>query len=116
MEFFKAILALFLAFFSSFNVFDGPNHVSRPPSTKNFEYLEYPAEAVKTPGEAGLKLSEFLSRADDDGDELYLNAQGYQDICGIIKSPYFTVFVETERFLRHKLDGAICVLEIIFFA
>ncbi len=94
MEFLRAILALFLAFFSVFNVFDGPSHVQRPQSTKSFEYLEYPAEAVKSPGEAGLKLSEFLSRADDDGDELYVNAQGYQDICGIIKSPYFKAFVE----------------------
>ena len=92
----KAILALFLAFFSALNPFDGPNQVPAPQTKEVFEYLEYPEEAIKSLSSAGLTTTSFTKRADDDGDELYTNAQGYQDINGIIESPYFTVHVENE--------------------
>ncbi|MBO5896812.1 MAG: hypothetical protein J6Q83_05895 [Clostridia bacterium] len=97
MEFLEAVLALILSMLSIFNIFDKPNHVQRPPSTQKFEYLEYPAEAIINPSRVGLSINEFTSRADDDGDGLYVNAQGYQDINGIIESPYFTVHVEREK-------------------
>ena len=92
----KAILALFLAFFSALNPFSGPNQVPAPQTKEVFEYLEYPEEAIKSLSSAGLTNTSFTKRADDDGDELYTNAQGYQDINGIIESPYFTVHVENE--------------------
>lgn len=94
MQVLKAIFALFLAFFSAFNIFDGPNEVPHSGSKEVFEYLEYPEEAIKSLSSVGLTTTSFTKRADDDGDELYVNAQGYQDINGIIKSPYFTVHVE----------------------
>ncbi len=94
MEFLNAVLALILSMLSFFNIFDRPNEVHRPASTAKFEYLEYPAEAIINPSDIDLSIEEFIARADDDGDELYVNAQGYQDINGIIKSPYFTVNVE----------------------
>lgn len=98
MVFLKAIAALFMAIISAFNIFNGPNDaIIRPPSTENFEYLEYPAEAIINPVDIGLSTSQFTSRADDDGDELYVNAQGYQDINGIINSPYFTVHIERKK-------------------
>lgn len=97
MSFLKAILALFLAFFSALNPFDGPNEVPNYASKESFTYLEYPAEAIINPSDINLSLESFLARADDDGDELYVNAQGYQDINGIIKSPYFTVHVENQK-------------------
>ena len=98
MAFLKAIAALFMAIISAFNIFNGPNDaIIRPPSTENFEYLEYPAEAIINPVDIGLSTSQFTSRADDDGDELYVNAQGYQDINGIINSPYFTVHIERKK-------------------
>lgn len=97
MSFLNAILSLFLAFISFFNIFGDSHHVSKGPSNENFTYLEYPADAIKRPSDVGLSMSGFLSRADDDGDELYVNAQGYQDINGIIESPYFTVHVENEK-------------------
>ncbi len=97
MEFLEAVLALILSMLSIFNIFDRPNHVHRPSSTQNFAYLEYPEEAIINPSDIELSTEEFISRADDDGDELYVNAQGYQDINGIIESPYFTVHVERER-------------------
>ena len=97
MQVLEAILALFLAFLSTFNIFDGPSEVTRPQSKDVFEYLEYPAEAIKPLSSAGLTTATFIQRADDDGDELYINAQGYQDINGIIASPYFTVHVEAKK-------------------
>ncbi len=97
MAFLKAVLALFMSILSVFNIFNGPNEVPHQPSNKNFTYLEYPEEAIINPIDIGLTTSQFISRADDDGDELYVNAQGYQDINGIIESPYFTVHIERER-------------------
>ena len=94
MQVLKAIFALFLAFFSAFNIFDGPNEVPHSGTKEVFEYLEYPEEAIKSLSSVGLTTTSFTKRADDDGDELYVNAQGYQDINGVIKSPYFTVHVE----------------------
>lgn len=97
MSFLKSIVALFLAFLSALNIFSGPNEVPPTVSKESFEYLEYPEEAIKKLSSVGLTVSSFTSRADDDGDELYVNAQGYQDINGIIESPYFTVHVEEKR-------------------
>ena len=97
MEFLRALLALFMSMLSFFNIFDKPSQVQRPTTTKSFDFLEYPEEAIINPDDIGLSIEEFISRADDDGDELYVNAQGYQDINGIIESPYFFVHVEGTR-------------------
>ncbi len=97
MSFLKAVFALFMSIISLFNIFDGPNEVQRPVSKQNFTYLEYPEEAIINPSDIGLSVADFISRADDDGDELYVNAQGYQDINGIIDSPYFTVHIEDKQ-------------------
>lgn len=97
MQVLKAIFALFMAFFSALNIFNGPTEVPPTVSHQTFEYLEYPAEAIKSLSSAGLTTTSFTKRADDDGDELYLNAQGYEDINGVIESPYFTVHIENER-------------------
>lgn len=97
MEFLRALLALFLSMISIFNIFEGPNEVANPTTRKDFEYLEYPSEAIISLKDANLTLNEFKSRGDDDGDELFVNAQGYTDINGIIESPYFTVHVENKK-------------------
>ena len=97
MAFLKSLLALFLSILSAFSIFNGPNEKPPSVSKENFEYLEYPAEAIKELSALGLSVDSFKSRADDDGDELYVNAQGYQDVNGIIKSPYFTVHVEGKK-------------------
>ena len=93
MEFLKALLALFMSILSAFNIFNGPTE--RPPSTTkpSFEYLRYPNEAVTILTSIGMTESDYTSRADDDGDGLYVNAQGYQDTTGIVKSTYFTISV-----------------------
>lgn len=97
MQVFKAIIALFLSFISALNIFSGPKEVPLPPTKEIFEYLEYPTEAILPLSSAGLTADSFTRRADDDGDELYVNAQGYQDINGVIESPYFTVHIEEKR-------------------
>ena len=99
MSFIKAVIAFFLALLSAFNPFDGPNEVAPEPSapTQSYEYLEYPEEAIITLEEANLTRAQFVSRADDDGDELYTNAQGYTDINGIIESPDFYAYAEKKR-------------------
>lgn len=97
MSFVKAVISLFLTIISLFNIFDGPNEVPSYASNSTFSYLEYPDEAIINPADVGLSVSDYTGRADDDGDELYVNAQGYQDINGIIESPYFTVHVERKK-------------------
>lgn len=97
MQFLESLLALFLSMLSFFNIFSKPVEVHKPAPTVSFEYLEYPEEAIIDPARVGLSIAELTSRADDDGDELYVNAQGYQDINGIIESPYFIVHVAGER-------------------
>lgn len=97
MEFLRALLALLLSMVSIFNVFEGPHYVENPSQRKDFEYLEYPAEAIINPEDAGLTLDSFKARGDDDGDELFVNAQGYSDINGVIESPYFTAHMEGKR-------------------
>ncbi len=96
MPFLKALLALFLAILSAFNLFRGPNEV---PSVKNnfdFTYLEYPAEAVLNLKDVGLSVEAYTGRADvkDDG---YVAAQGYTDVNGIIESPYHKVHINSTR-------------------
>lgn len=97
MEFLRAILALLLSMVSIFNIFEGPQHVENPTYRKDFEYLEYPAEAIINPEDIGLTLNSFKARADDDGDELFVNAQGYSDLNGVIDSPYFVAHMEGKR-------------------
>ena len=61
------------------------------PNSENldFDVLEYPAEAVKTIEEWGVTADELKSRADADR-ELYVGNQGYEDVNGIVISPYYT--------------------------
>lgn len=61
------------------------------PNSENLDFnvLEYPAEAVKTLEEWGLTEEDLKSRADSEP-ELYVGNQGYDDINGVIISPYYT--------------------------
>ena len=55
----------------------------------DFDVLEYPSEAVKTLEEWGVSEETLKSRADSEP-ELYVGNQGYDDINGVIVSPYYT--------------------------
>ncbi len=52
-------------------------------------WLEYPKEAVMTLEEAGLTEAEFINRASAEHEE-YVQSGGYDDIGGVIVSPYYT--------------------------
>ena len=55
----------------------------------DFDVLRYPAEAVKTLEEWGVTEETLKSRADSEP-ELYVGNQGYDDVNGIVISPYYT--------------------------
>lgn len=89
MSFIRFIFGIFTSISIFFTSLFAPLSVKTPNGEVNFDFLKYPAEAVKTLEEAGLTEKEFLARANDDG-ELYDNAQGYSDVNGLIVSPYYT--------------------------
>lgn len=94
-EFLKSVIAFFTTLFM---LLTSPGN--QVPSTGNrnfsFTHLEYPAEAVKTLEEWGISETTWKSRADAEGSD-YEQAQGYQDINGIVVSPYFTAYVEGKQ-------------------
>lgn len=61
------------------------------PETEGLDltYLQYPSEAVKSLEEVGLTETEFTERASAELAE-YVQSGGYDDIGGVIVSPYYT--------------------------
>lgn len=66
-----------------------PAVITPPSENLSFDVLTYPAEAVKTLDEWGVTEEELKARADSEP-ELYIVSQGYDDINGVIISPYYT--------------------------
>ncbi len=68
------------------------------PESENFDFsfLEYPDEAIITLEEAGLTEQELVGRASAELPE-YVQSGGYDDINGIIVSPYCTAKVSGEE-------------------
>lgn len=58
-----------------------------------FTYLQYPDEAIVTLEEAGLTEQELVGRASAELPE-YVQSGGYDDINGVIISPYYTVKID----------------------
>ena len=58
----------------------------------SFSFLEYPEEAIITLEEAGLTEQELVGRASAQLPE-YVQSGGYEDVNGIIVSPYYTAKV-----------------------
>lgn len=99
MVFLRAVLAFFLSVISIFNIFDGPNEVPKSENNsikkQNFTYLKYPSEVVKELGDFNLTRDEFTARADAAiSNDVYVQAQGYEDVNGIIISPDFYASVD----------------------
>ncbi len=67
------------------------NPAALDPETEGLDisYLQYPNEAVMTLEEAGLTEKEFTERASAELAE-YVQSGGYDDIGGVIVSPYYT--------------------------
>lgn len=89
--FFKCFMALSIAFSSLFS----PAVIVPPSANLDFDVLQYPAEAVKTLEEWSvingkeITVETLKSRADSEL-ELYVGCQGYEDVNGVIVSPYYT--------------------------
>ncbi len=68
------------------------------PESENFDFsfLEYPDEGIVTLEEAGLTEQELVSRASAQLPE-YVQSGGYDDINGIIISPYYTAKVSDTK-------------------
>lgn len=86
------------------------------PESENFsfEFLRYPEEAVVSLEEAGITETELCFRADASHEE-YVQSGGYDDINGIIESPYYTAKIgktdipvySTMVFRRDENTGAL---------
>ena len=82
---FKSLVALSISLSSVFS----PAVITPPTEGLDFDVLEYPAQAVKTLDEWGITVEELKARADSEP-ELYVSNQGYEDVNGIVVSPYYT--------------------------
>ena len=57
---------------------------------RDFDFLKYPDEAVKTLEDNGINLETFKDRATE-GDGEYGEARGHEDANGVIISPYYSL-------------------------
>lgn len=96
----QAVIKFFLTVFTTISIF--LTGVFSPatiyPESENFDFssLEYPEEAIITLEEAGLTEQELVGRASAQLPE-YVQSGGYDDINGIIISPYYTAKVSGEE-------------------
>lgn len=86
---FRFLFKFFVAVSITFSSIFSPAVIVPPSENLDFDVLEYPAEAVKTLEEWGVTEEELKSRADADL-ELYEGCQGYDDVNGVVVSPYYT--------------------------
>lgn len=88
-DFFRFLFKIIVTFSIFFTSVFSPAVIVPPSENLDFDVLTYPEEAVKTLEEWGLTEEEVTSRADDNK-PAYVGPQGYDDINGIIVSPYYT--------------------------
>ncbi len=86
---FRFLFKLFTAICITFSSLFSPAVIVPPSENLDFDVLEYPMEAVKSLEEWDITEEELKSRADD-GKPLYEGCQGYDDINGVVISPYYT--------------------------
>lgn len=82
---FLLLTTLSIVFTSLFS----PVQLKTPSENFDFSFLEYPAQSVKTLEESGLTPEILSDRAKGANGGLYLEAQGYDDVSGIVVSPYY---------------------------
>lgn len=88
-SFFKAIFSFFTMVSVTLTSFFYPATLNPETDNLSLTYLEYPVEAVFALEDVGLTADEFISRADADLPE-YVQSGGYDDVGGVIVSPYYT--------------------------
>ena len=89
LDLFRFLFKFFVAVSITLSSIFSPAIITPPSENLDFDVLEYPAEAVKTLEEWGVTEEELKSRADADL-ELYEGCQGYDDVNGVVVSPYYT--------------------------
>lgn len=82
---FLLLTTLSIVFTSLFS----PVQLKTPSENFDFSFLGYPAQSVKTLEESGLTPEILSDRAKGANGGLYLEAQGYDDVSGIVVSPYY---------------------------
>jgi hypothetical protein len=92
LDIFRIIFRVFITISITFSSIFSPATILPPTDNLDFDILEYPEEAVKTLEEWGVTEEELKSRADADL-ELYAACQGYDDVNGIVISPYYTATI-----------------------
>ncbi len=89
LDLFRFLFNCFVTLSITISSIVSPAVIAPPSENLDFDVLQYPAEAVKTLEEWGVTEEELKARADSEL-ELYVGNQGYDDINGIIVSPYYT--------------------------
>ncbi len=89
LDLFRFLFNFFVAISITASSVFSPAIIAPPTENLDFDVLEYPAEAVKTLEAWGITEEELKSRADSEK-ELYEGNRGYDDINGIVISPYYT--------------------------
>ena len=89
LDLFRFLFNLFVTISITISSIVSPAIIAPPSENLDFDILRYPAEAVKTLEEWDITVEELKSRADADK-ELYEGCQGYDDVNGIVVSPYYT--------------------------
>lgn len=89
LDLFRFLFNCFVTLSITISSIVSPAVIAPPSENLDFDVLQYTAEAVKTLEEWGVTEEELKARADSEL-ELYVGNQGYDDINGIIVSPYYT--------------------------
>lgn len=89
LDFYRFLFKAFITITIAISSIISPAVISAPTEGLDFDVLEYPAEAVRTLEEWSITEEELTARADDDKPP-YVGPQGYEDVNGIVISPYYT--------------------------
>lgn len=89
LDLFRLLFRCFVSLSITFSSVFSPAVIAPPTEGLDFEVLEYPDEAVKTLEDWDITVEELKARADSEL-SLYEGNQGYDDVNGIVVSPYYT--------------------------
>lgn len=95
LDLFRILFKCFVTVSITFSSVLSPAVIAPPTEGLDFDALEYPKEAVKTLEEWGVTEEDLKSRADSEK-ELYESAKGYDDVNGVVISPYYTAKIGEE--------------------
>lgn len=96
LDLFRFLFRFFITLSVTFSSVFSPAVISPPSDNLDFDVLEYPKEAVKTLQEWGITEETLRSRADSEP-EAYEGCKGYDDVNGIVISPYYTAKISDKN-------------------